>query len=56
MRSIKLLVSQQMLKAVYYSHFYTIISYGLMFWGNSAHGARVFRLEENNKNYGREQE
>jgi hypothetical protein len=46
MRSIKLLVSQHMLKTIYYSHFHTIISYGLMFWGNSAHNARVFRKQK----------
>jgi len=31
MRSLKPLVSHQMLHVVYYSHFRTIISYGLMF-------------------------
>ena len=46
MRSIKPLVFQQMLKAIYYSHFHTIILYGLMFWGNSAHSARVFRMQK----------
>jgi hypothetical protein len=46
MTSIKPLVSQQTLKAIYYSHFHTIIPYGLMFWGNSAHSARVFRMQK----------
>jgi hypothetical protein len=46
MRSIKQFISQQMLKAIYYSHFHAIISYGLMFWGNSAHSARVFRMQK----------
>jgi len=46
MRSIKPLVSQQMLKAIYYSHFHMIILYGLMFWGNSPHSARVFRMQK----------
>jgi len=46
MRSIKPLVSQQMLKAIYYSHFHRIILYGLMFWGNSAHSARVFTMQK----------
>jgi len=35
LRSIKSLVSPQMLKATYYSQFHSIILYGLMFWGNS---------------------
>jgi hypothetical protein len=46
MRSIKPFVSQQMLKAIYYSHFHAIISYGIMFWGNSAHSARDFRMQK----------
>jgi hypothetical protein len=46
MKSIKPFVSQQMLKAIYYSHFHAIISYGIMFWGNSAHSARVFRMQK----------
>ena len=46
MRSIKSLVSQQMLKEIYYSHFHKIILYGLMFQGNSAHSARVFRMQK----------
>ena len=34
MRTIKPLISQQMLKALYYSQFHSIILYGLTFWGN----------------------
>jgi len=46
MRSIKPLISQQMLKAIYYSQFHSIILYGLMLWGNSTHSARVFRMQK----------
>jgi hypothetical protein len=46
MRSIKPFVSQQMLKAIYYSHFHMIISYRIMFWDNSAHSSRVFRMQK----------
>jgi len=46
MRSIKPLISQQMLKAIYYSQFHSIILYGLMFWGNSTHSPRVFRIQK----------
>jgi len=35
-----------MLKAIYYSQFHSIILYRLMFWGNSAHSARVFRIQK----------
>jgi hypothetical protein len=39
-------VSQQMLKAIYYSYFHSIMSYGIMFWGQSANSIRVFRLQK----------
>jgi len=46
MRSVKPFVSQQMLKVIYYSHFHSIISYGLIFWGHSAPSSRVFRMQK----------
>ena len=46
LRSIKPLVSPQMLKATYYSQFHSIILYGLMFWGNSAHSDSVFKIQK----------
>jgi hypothetical protein len=46
MRSVKPFVSQQTLKVIYYSHFHSIISYGIIFLGHSAHSARVFRLQK----------
>ena len=45
MRSVKLFVFQQMLKVIYYSHFHSIISYGIIFWGHSSPSIRVFRLQ-----------
>jgi len=46
LRSIKPLVSPQMLKATYYSQFHSIILYGLEFWGNSAHSDTVFKIQK----------
>jgi len=46
MKSVKPCVSQQMLKIIYYSHFHSIMSYGIMFWGHSASSIRVFRLQK----------
>jgi len=46
MRSVKPFVSQQMLKVIYFSHFHSIISYGIIFWGNSAPSSRVFRMQK----------
>ena len=44
--SVKLFVSQQMLKVIYYSHFHSIISHGIIFWGNSTPSSRVFRMQK----------
>jgi hypothetical protein len=41
MGSVKLFVSQQMMIVIYYSHFHAIISYGIIFWGNSAPSSRI---------------
>jgi hypothetical protein len=46
MQAVKQFMSPQMLKAIYYSHFYSIISYGVIFWGHIAPSTRVFRLQK----------
>jgi len=46
MRAVKPFMSPQMLKAIYYSHFPHIISYGVIFWGHTAPSTRVFRLQK----------
>jgi hypothetical protein len=46
MRTVKPYVSQQTLKAIYYSYFHSILSYGIIFWGQSAYSIRIFRLQK----------
>jgi len=46
MRSVKPSLSQQMLKAIYYSYFHSIMSYGIIFWGQSTNSIQVFRLQK----------
>jgi hypothetical protein len=46
MRAVKPFMSPQMLKAVYYSYFHSIISYGIIFWAHTAPSTRVFRLQK----------
>ena len=46
MRSVKSYASQQMLKVIYYSYFHSIMPYGIIFWGHSAGGMRVFILQK----------
>jgi hypothetical protein len=45
-RNVKLMVSMKTLKSIYFSYFHTIMSYGIMFWGNSSHAERVFKLQK----------
>jgi hypothetical protein len=46
MRSIKPIMPINTVKKVYYSHFNTIITYGLPFWGNSPHSTKIFKLQK----------
>lgn len=43
-RTIKAFLSQESLKMVYY-YFHSIISYGLIFFGNSYYSIIIFRLQ-----------
>jgi hypothetical protein len=46
MRGMRLYVSLNVLKTIYYSYFDLIISYGLIFGGNSPHSLKVFRIQK----------
>jgi hypothetical protein len=45
MRVVKPFLSQDLLKMVFYSYFYSIMTYALIFWGNSHYSNTVFRLQ-----------
>jgi hypothetical protein len=45
-RNMKPLMSLETLKIIYNSYFHSIMSYGLMFWGNSALAEKVFRMQK----------
>jgi hypothetical protein len=45
-RNMKPLISLDTLKIIYYSYFHSVMSYGLMFWGNSALADKVFRMQK----------
>ena len=34
------------MKTIYYSYFNSIMSYGLLFWGNSPHNQKIFRIQK----------
>jgi hypothetical protein len=46
MQTVKPFMSPQMLKAIYYSYFHSIILYGVIFWGHTAPSTRVLRLQK----------
>jgi hypothetical protein len=46
MRAVKPFMSPQTLKAIYYSHFHSIIKYGVIFGGHIAPSIRVFKLQK----------
>jgi len=46
MRVVKLFLSLDSLKTVYYSYFHSIMTYGLIFWRNSHHSNIIFRLQK----------
>jgi hypothetical protein len=46
MRSVKPYVTINMLKMIYYSFFHSVMTYGLLFWGNSLDSIKIFRLQK----------
>jgi hypothetical protein len=45
-RRCKLHLSHAALKMVYYAFFHSVMSYGLIFWGNSTNSKCVFKLQK----------
>jgi len=33
------------LKVIYYAFFHSVMSYGIIFWGNSSHSSIIFRIK-----------
>jgi len=44
--TIKTFTCQENLKSIYNSSFHSLMTYGLIYWGNSTHSTHVFRLQE----------
>jgi len=45
-RSVKPHVTINTLKMIYYSYFHSIMTYGLLFWGNSPDSTKIFSLQK----------
>jgi hypothetical protein len=39
-------VSHESLRMIYYSYFHTVMSYGIIFWGNSSQNINIFKLQK----------
>ena len=46
MWSVKLHVSLNTLKMIYYSYFHCEMTYGILFWGHSSDSIKIFRLQK----------
>jgi hypothetical protein len=46
LRCIRPFMSQDALKSIYYSYFHSLITYGIIFWGNSSYSSHIFRLQK----------
>jgi hypothetical protein len=44
-RAVKSFLSQGSLKMIYFSYFHSIMTYGLVFWGNSYYSNTIFNLQ-----------
>jgi hypothetical protein len=45
-RNIKTVAFMKALKCIYHSHFHSIMTYGIIFWGNSSQAEKVFKLQK----------
>jgi len=45
-RCIKHFMSQDTLRTIYFSYFHSILSYSIIFWGNSAYSSNIFKIQK----------
>ena len=45
LRLVKPFVTINTLRMIYYSYFHSVMTYGLLFWGNSPDSIKIFRLQ-----------
>jgi hypothetical protein len=45
-RSLRPFVSQESLRMIYFSYFHAVMSYSIIFWGNSSHSGNIFKLQK----------
>jgi hypothetical protein len=45
-RSIKPFMSLEAMRLIYFSYFHSVLSYGIIFWGNSVHSKFIFKIQK----------
>jgi hypothetical protein len=45
-RSIKPFISLEGMRLIYFSYFHSVLSYGIIFWGNSVHSKFIFKIKK----------
>jgi hypothetical protein len=45
-RSTKAYMSASLIKIIYHAFFHSVMSYGIIFWGNSPHSSIIFRIQK----------
>jgi hypothetical protein len=45
-RTVKPYMSQETLRIIYFSYVHSVMTYGIIFWGNSPHSIHIFRLQK----------
>ena len=45
-RMIQAVMSTEALRMVYFAYLHSIMSYGIMFWGNQPHSEKIFKIQK----------
>ena len=45
-RTIQAIMSQEILRMVYFAYVHSIMSYGIIFWRNQPHSEKIFKIEK----------
>ena len=40
------MMSQETLRMVYFEYVHSVMSYGIVFWGNQPHGVKIFKIQK----------
>jgi hypothetical protein len=45
-RSVKPFTSLEVMRLIYFSYFHSVLSYGIIFWGNLVHSTYIFKIQK----------